>query len=111
MSSMLLLHELAREKTGSTHVSSVTPASGDHRQVDPHYTKYRQDENRSLGSRGASKNTVRSCLILSPQINNTALSSMLLLHALTLEKTGSTHVSSITPALGDRRQVDQRCTK
>ncbi|KAK8759883.1 hypothetical protein V5799_028830 [Amblyomma americanum] len=66
---------------------------------------------RSLGSRGASKNTVRSCLILSPQINKTALSSMLLLHALTREKTGSTHLSSITPASGDRRQVDQRYTK
>ncbi|KAK8759949.1 hypothetical protein V5799_028790 [Amblyomma americanum] len=65
----------------------------------------------SLGSSGASKNTVRSCLILSPQINNTALSSMLLLHALTLENTGSTHVSSITPSSGDRRQVDQRYTK
>ncbi|KAK8759880.1 hypothetical protein V5799_028827 [Amblyomma americanum] len=46
---------------------------------------------RSLGSHAASKNTVRSCLILSPQINKTALSSMLLLHALTCEKTGSTH--------------------
>ncbi|KAK8759907.1 hypothetical protein V5799_028859 [Amblyomma americanum] len=66
---------------------------------------------RSLGSRGASKNTVRPCLILSPQINKTALSSMLLLHALTREKTGSTHLSSKTPASGDRRQVDLRYTK
>ncbi|KAK8759957.1 hypothetical protein V5799_028772 [Amblyomma americanum] len=66
---------------------------------------------RSLGSRGASKNTVRSCLILSPQINKTALSSMLMLHALTRKKNGSTHVSSITPASGDRRQMDQRYTK
>ncbi|KAK8759936.1 hypothetical protein V5799_028796 [Amblyomma americanum] len=31
---MLLLRELAREKTGSTHVSSITPASGDHHQPD-----------------------------------------------------------------------------
>ncbi|KAK8759969.1 hypothetical protein V5799_028765 [Amblyomma americanum] len=66
---------------------------------------------RSLGSRGASKNTVRSCLILSPQINKTALSSMLLLHELTPEKTGSTHLSSTTPASEDRRQVDQRYKK
>ncbi|KAK8759938.1 hypothetical protein V5799_028773 [Amblyomma americanum] len=66
---------------------------------------------RSLGSRGASKNTVQSCLILSPQINKTALSSMLLLHALKRKKNGSTHVSSITPASGDRRQMDQRYTK
>ncbi|KAK8759955.1 hypothetical protein V5799_028774 [Amblyomma americanum] len=66
---------------------------------------------RSLGSSGASKNTVRSCLILSPQINRIALSSMLLLRELTREKTGSTHLSSITPASGDRRQVDQRYTK
>ncbi|KAK8759950.1 hypothetical protein V5799_028791 [Amblyomma americanum] len=66
---------------------------------------------RSLGSRGASKNTVRSCLILSPQINKTALSSMLLLHALTRENTGSSHESSITPASGNRRQLDQRYTK
>ncbi|KAK8759939.1 hypothetical protein V5799_028785 [Amblyomma americanum] len=66
---------------------------------------------RSLGSSGASKNTVRSCLILSPQINRIALSSMLLLRELTREKTGSTHLSSITPASGDRRQVDQHYTK
>ncbi|KAK8759918.1 hypothetical protein V5799_028815 [Amblyomma americanum] len=66
---------------------------------------------RSLGSSGASKNTVGSCLILSPQLNGIALSSMLLLHELTREKTGSTHVSSITPSSGDRRQVYQRYTK
>ncbi|KAK8759884.1 hypothetical protein V5799_028831 [Amblyomma americanum] len=30
---MLLLRELVREKTGSTHVSSITPVSGDHRQI------------------------------------------------------------------------------
>ncbi|KAK8759925.1 hypothetical protein V5799_028799 [Amblyomma americanum] len=108
---MLLLRDLACEKTGSTHVSSVTPASGDHRRVDHRYTKKRQDEIRSLGSRGASKNTVRSCLILSPQINRIALSSMLLLRELTREKTCSTHLPSITPASGDRSQVDQRYTK
>ncbi|KAK8759931.1 hypothetical protein V5799_028808 [Amblyomma americanum] len=111
LSSMLVLRELTREKTGSTHLSSITPASGDCRLVDQRYTKQRQDMIRALGSSGASKNTVRSCLILSPQINRIALSSMLLLHALTREKTGSTHVSSITPASGDRRQVDQRYTK
>ncbi|KAK8759902.1 hypothetical protein V5799_028851 [Amblyomma americanum] len=30
---MLLLHELTPEKTGSTHLSSTTPASGDRRQI------------------------------------------------------------------------------
>ncbi|KAK8770365.1 hypothetical protein V5799_013173 [Amblyomma americanum] len=44
-------------------------------------------------------------------INIMALSSMLLLHALTREKTGITHVSSITPASEDRRQVDMCYTK
>ncbi|KAK8759970.1 hypothetical protein V5799_028766 [Amblyomma americanum] len=39
LSSMVLLHELTRKKTGSTHLSSTTPASGDRRQVDQHYTK------------------------------------------------------------------------
>ncbi|KAK8759887.1 hypothetical protein V5799_028858 [Amblyomma americanum] len=66
---------------------------------------------RSLGSSGAAKTSVGSCLILSPQINRIALSSMLLLRELTREKTGSTHLLSITPASGDRRQVDQRYTK
>ncbi|KAK8759913.1 hypothetical protein V5799_028810 [Amblyomma americanum] len=108
---MLLLRELTREKTGSTHVSSKTSSSGDHRQVDQRCTKQRQDMIRSLGSSGAAKNSVLSCLILSPQINKTALSSILLLRELAREKTGSTHVSSITPASGDHRQVDQRCTK
>ncbi|KAK8759874.1 hypothetical protein V5799_028823 [Amblyomma americanum] len=65
----------------------------------------------SLGSSGAAKNTVWSCLILSPQINRIALSSMLLLHELTREKTGSTHLSSITPASGDRRDANLRYTK
>ncbi|KAK8778765.1 hypothetical protein V5799_019890 [Amblyomma americanum] len=30
---MLLLRELTREKTGTTHLSSITPASGDRRQI------------------------------------------------------------------------------
>ncbi|KAK8759892.1 hypothetical protein V5799_028839 [Amblyomma americanum] len=66
---------------------------------------------RSLGSSGAAKTSVGSCLILSPQINRIALSSMLLLCELTREKTGSTHLSSITPASGDRRQMDERYRK
>ncbi|KAK8759886.1 hypothetical protein V5799_028833 [Amblyomma americanum] len=66
---------------------------------------------RSLDSSGAAKNTVSSCLILSPRINRIALSPMLLLQELTPEKTGSTHLSSTTPASGDRRQVDQCYTK
>ncbi|KAK8759929.1 hypothetical protein V5799_028803 [Amblyomma americanum] len=30
---MLLLREVTREKNGSTHLSSITPASGDRRQI------------------------------------------------------------------------------
>ncbi|KAK8759946.1 hypothetical protein V5799_028787 [Amblyomma americanum] len=108
---MLLLHELTREKTDSTHLSSITPASGDRRQVDERYRKLRQDMIRSLGSSGAANKSVLSCLILSPQINWIALSSMLLLRELAREKTGSTHVSSVTPASGDHREVDHRYTK
>ncbi|KAK8759885.1 hypothetical protein V5799_028832 [Amblyomma americanum] len=91
---MLLLRELTPEKTGSTHLSSTTPASGDRRKI--------------------KRIALSSMLLLrelAPQINRIALSSMLLLRELTREKTGSTHLSSITPASGDRRQVDQRYTK
>ncbi|KAK8759914.1 hypothetical protein V5799_028811 [Amblyomma americanum] len=110
---MLLLRELTREKTGSTHLSSITPTSEDRRQINrialSPMLLLREFPREKTGSTHVSSVTPTS--EDRRQINRIAMSSMLLLHELTREKTGSTHVSSITPASGDRRQVDQRYTK
>ncbi|KAK8759897.1 hypothetical protein V5799_028844 [Amblyomma americanum] len=110
LSSMLLLHELTPEKTGSTHLSSTTPASGSPpggpalHEVETGYDTVAWQQ-RS----GKEHSLIVPDLVT--RINRIALSSMLLLHELTREKAGSTHLSSIAPASGDRRQMDERYRK
>ncbi|KAK8768288.1 hypothetical protein V5799_015247 [Amblyomma americanum] len=162
LSSMLLLHELTREKTGSTHLSSITPgirgsppggpalhevetgydpvawqqrSSKEHSLIVPDLVTADQPDSLVVNASAArvdaredrqhpsviDNTSIRGSPPGGPAlhevetgydpINRIALSSMLLLHELTREKTGSTHLSSITPASGDRRQVDQRYTK